>query len=440
LRGVENIHAYRDRFEHGKDQSPPLSEREQEALLDEYWTTKPYKDPAWAPNKVVRTCMGVKHPAVKALVDEIKEGDDNGKVMKSTFSFYNHYAGILLLASEAFYHFMDTAKFDSGIYEDVVAALTSQAVSDQMDAELTQVRSGGGHVGDGGGGAKMEKSKVFNDKARTASKESPFALKAAFANDFLIVRQMMLEESGLAGVCATIQGYDAPDAPIGHTVEANLDHDHELSRMPFDTMIQTKWSLNPIDAKQQPKSTATTIMVNVDCQLTVTGLYSKLTITNHRYYQEFNDVEAQKKQNPNLERLDLEDPAYAHIRVMRDLSTLVNYHANMPQETNHGCKRTLEKNAYFKGTFTLKNDQTFLSILISFLEQPTLLENIYVAVTGATTATIRKLVTIANKLKAQVKKADRVKPDWGGHKSTMKAKLTALVTAAGMQVEEIPLA
>ena len=134
--------------------------------------------------------MGMKHPAVRALIDEMK--DSGSKVMRGSFSLYTHYPALLLLASEVFYHFMDTAKFDPDIYERVVAAL--EGASDQIAFELENA-----------GRATPAQAAV-----RKVKNAQGLQLKAAFASDFLVVRQMIFEESGISGVPCLVTGCGIP--------------------------------------------------------------------------------------------------------------------------------------------------------------------------------------------------------------------------------------
>eukprot|EP00300_Choanocystis_sp_HF-7_P041988 c8761_g1_i1.p1 GENE.c8761_g1_i1~~c8761_g1_i1.p1 ORF type:complete len:613 (+),score=151.86 c8761_g1_i1:35-1840(+) len=209
-------------------QPPHLSVEEQEALINGYWTTE--EGPL--PHKPIRHPMRAEHPAVKALV---KYADDHEKMPKN-FSFYDHYPAILLLSSEVYHDHFSKHKFDPKIFEFLLVALGEHPTVSPPPAG------------------------------------APFALTAFMRSDFVVVRDMMLDDKGRIKFPVIVDGVKFPEIPKQHEFHTAIDTESS-----FEELLLQAWNLCPIDAERYPETSANMILLSITAMNG--GFYPSVDVT-----------------------------------------------------------------------------------------------------------------------------------------------------------------
>ncbi|KAJ1623431.1 hypothetical protein T492DRAFT_1054931 [Pavlovales sp. CCMP2436] len=222
-----------------EESEPPLTEEEQAALIDSYWTVVPDLSPGAAPSAVIRTPMRGEHPAVRALLS-LQAGSDK---MRPDFSVTANYKGFLLLASEVAYAYMAEQKFDPAVYENLMINLGQHPTTP------------------------------------APPEDAPYALKAFMRSDFEVVKNMILADSGITEFPCTFGDLEMPKIPFGHKVSVSL-----MPEIPFAKLVLEGLQLNAINYASKPEGIAWKVMVSVNeaagaCYMSLTIEGASVTIT-----------------------------------------------------------------------------------------------------------------------------------------------------------------
>eukprot|EP00052_Salpingoeca_macrocollata_P006967 m.56958 g.56958 ORF g.56958 m.56958 type:complete len:631 (-) comp15758_c0_seq4:62-1954(-) len=216
--------------------APTLSEAEQEKLIAEYWPNGPDAEP-----------LGKKHPDVKNLLDAI----GTQQTMTRDFSHYEHYKGILLLASEVFYQEMRTKKFNQKCFETVLRSL----------------------------GEHPTKPKFQPDE--------PYALGFTMPGDDQVVRAMILDQQGAVAAPAFVEGVKFPDVPSGHELHVQLPSPAPT----FMETVEKLLHLETVDYETNPEKCPRNIMLSahhtngdVHCSVDVSGSHARVVVSGSESY------------------------------------------------------------------------------------------------------------------------------------------------------------
>jgi hypothetical protein len=147
----------------------PISEQEQEKLIQEYWT--------------IYNCDGTTHPQVSALLKEIGTKNE----MPSDFSHKKHFVALLLLFSEVFREVVKTHKWNKKCFEEILKSLGEHPTEPKTNP---------------------------NDS---------WALRFFMPGDDQVVKKMIFEELGPNVVPITVSGVPSfPRIPIGHELRHEI--------------------------------------------------------------------------------------------------------------------------------------------------------------------------------------------------------------------------
>jgi hypothetical protein len=118
---------------------PNLTEDEQAELLAAYWHEEPDTRPGASPTAKIRTPLGAAHPAVQKLL----EAQAANEKMPPSFSVYDHYPGLLLLASEVAIDYLYERKFDPEARAPAAASLAPKARAEAVPGSAAVSVRGG---------------------------------------------------------------------------------------------------------------------------------------------------------------------------------------------------------------------------------------------------------------------------------------------------------